>query len=88
MPAPRAKRRTTPCSCGEVAAHVVSKQKTYDGMNVLLWSDGYITDRLGNMKRGYKLPVKNMWRHWQDIGVYTWNEIPDLIAKARISAGE
>lgn len=76
------------CSCGEVAAHVVSKQKTYDGIDVLLWNDGLITDRLGNMKRGYKLPVRNMWRHWQDIGVYTWNEIPDLVAKARISAGK
>ena len=79
---PKPKRK---CSCGEAAAHVVSKGKTYDGIDARLWNDGLITDRLGRTRRGYKLPVQEMWRAWQDIGVYTWEEIPDLIAKARRS---
>lgn len=62
---------------------VISKRTTHDGMTVTLWEDGQITDRLGRYRRGYKLPLKNMWRAWDDIGLYTYDEIPVLVNKAR-----
>lgn len=36
------------CSCGCDVPHVIMTRKTDDGLSVCLWSDGSITDRLGN----------------------------------------
>ena len=62
---------------------IVSTSKTYDNFVVQLWSDGMITDRMGKYNKGHKLPAKDMWRYWNDVSVYNWKEIPDLVAKAR-----
>ena len=35
------------CSCGEPAAHVIATRQTSDGVDVLFWHDGAITDRVG-----------------------------------------
>lgn len=35
------------CSCGEVADHVVMRRRTFDGVDVCLWSDGCVTGSLG-----------------------------------------
>ena len=63
-------------------ADVVSTRQTSDGISLMLHSDGSISDRRSYVGRS-KLPRDKMWRVWEDISLYTRDEVPDLIKAVR-----
>lgn len=77
----RPMRRESMCSCGTAEPHCVSRRKTFDGCDVELWSNGEVAFRT-HFLRG-KLPVDKMWRVWEDIELYTADELPTLLRSVR-----
>lgn len=71
----------TTCSCGQSDVHEVSRRYTFDGVDVRLSSDGSVSSRQ-TILRG-KLPVDRMWQVWGDVGLYTWDELPEVIRSVK-----
>jgi hypothetical protein len=59
---------------------IVAKRTTYDGVAVLFWSDGAVTDRVGRLVKG-RLPTDRIFEFANEVAIYGWNEIPDAIAR-------
>ena len=65
------------CSCGETKPHRVAKRTTLDGIAVVLWSDGWVTDRMGILVG--KLNPRSMWAALALVGFCDWAEVRTLV---------
>ena len=70
--------RKSSCTCGHEEDHKVAVRETLDGMPLWLWSDGWVTGRLGTFRLG-KLPVRSMWKALEVLSFFDWKEIPKAI---------
>jgi len=61
------------------AVHIIATRKTFDGISVVLWSDGLVTGRNGERVCGVKLPSSCAFRAVDDFGLYTWAELPAFV---------
>ena len=84
-----------PCSCGEVAPHRMARRKTLDGIAVELWSDGWLTSRMGvqigKLPSRYEFHRPSMWAFADLIGWLDWTEVKPALAhwkraRARVGA--
>jgi hypothetical protein len=77
------------CSCGEAAAHVIARCKTFDDISVQIWSDGAVTCGLNTYvvkeSRGASLPkaVEAAWLLADEVGLYACAELRKLAKVAR-----
>jgi hypothetical protein len=60
-------------------AVVVAKRKAFDGVTILFWSDGAVTDRNGKYIKG-RLPKDRIFEFAGNVCLYTYDEIPEAIA--------
>ena len=61
----------------------VSQYKTYDGVSVILWSDGDLTDRLGRGISRVHLPFWAAAVVAHEVAIFDWEELPLLIKNAK-----
>ena len=73
-------------NAANAASEIVSVRTTFDGARVHLHANGEISGRT-HYVRGGKLPRASMWRVWSDVCVYTFDELPELIRKAKKAKG-
>jgi hypothetical protein len=57
---------------------IIARGKTFDGATIHLHADGSLSFRMHFIGRS-KLPTETMWRAWQDISLYTADEVPAFI---------
>lgn len=88
-PSAAERRSAASCSCAVEESHPVAARVTADGIDVLLWSDGAITDRMGSYgvrgKRGADQVEAAMSAGWaviRNIALYDWSEVPSLARRA------
>lgn len=81
------------CSCGDPALHRVGRARTADGVTIVLWSDGDVTDRLGGGFPGLGRPRANHeaalqggWAVLRDASLYEAAELPSVVKAARRAA--
>jgi hypothetical protein len=61
------------------SANIIASRKTFDGIAVVVWSDGLVTGRNGERVCGVKLPLACAFRAADDFGLYTWAELPAFV---------
>src|ERR1019366_4953432 len=72
------------CSCGELKSHVIIRRSTADGRIACLWSDGYVSNRLGASVVG-KFEAKtdrqraSMRAAFEEVGLLDWAELPRFV---------
>ena len=72
------------CSCGELKSHVIIRRSTADGAIACLWSDGYVSNRLGASVVG-KFEAKtdrqreSMRAAFEEVGLLDWAELPRFV---------
>jgi len=78
------------CSCGKREPHVIAERNTLDEMRVCLWSDGTITGVMGRFPHGLgavRVPTVSTlragWMIIEEVGLYDWKELPNLVKAAR-----
>lgn len=78
------------CSCGCREPHEVMRRRTFDGIDVLFWSDGAVTGRMGTYAlrapRELETLVAAIRANREAAGnacLYTWAELPALVRSLR-----
>lgn len=78
------------CSCGCREPHEVARRRTFDGIDVLFWSDGAVTGRMGtyavHAPRELETIVAALRANREaagDVCVYSWSELPALVRSLR-----
>lgn len=69
------------CSCGNAATHQMARRTTGDGVDVVLWSDGSVTGRLGYALPGVPLrrgDVSAGWMLLSEACLYDADELGSL----------
>jgi hypothetical protein len=74
----------TPCSCGELAPHPLARKTTADGVAVELWSDGWLTSRLGTqvakLRVKYDFDTASVWAVADVVSMLDWVELRPFVA--------
>jgi hypothetical protein len=58
---------------------IVSKFNTTDGINVVIWSDGLVTGRLGDRTTMVRLPLNLIAEAPVALARYSWAQLPGVI---------
>jgi hypothetical protein len=67
-------------------AQVVARRTTFDGVALLLWSDGAITNRLGGSTVRGRVPLARLWETAGWVATYRWDELAGLVQALRRGA--
>lgn len=71
------------CSCGDHAPHRIARRTTADGILIVVWSDGWLTDRMGlrlaKLRVKYDFDRDSLWALAGLIGFFDLAELRPLV---------
>lgn len=84
------------CTCGEPESHVIAKRRTADNIAVLLWSDGAVTGRFGDLpdvtrvrprtREATNAALRAGWLLMGEVEIHNLSEVPALYGACRWTA--
>jgi hypothetical protein len=75
--------KTTNCSCGCSAPHIIFSRRTADNVLVQGWSDGYLTTTIIGQVVARSLPTNLLWILADEIGLYEKADLRSRVKGAR-----
>jgi hypothetical protein len=73
----------TKCSCGTLEDHIVARRKTLDGICILVWNDGKVTDRMCRYLPGCSKKPKDISEFSDRVSLYNLSELPAQFFKQK-----
>jgi hypothetical protein len=79
----------TPCTCGELAPHIVARRTTADGRRVEIYSDGYVLGPAGHYLPGVgrkRVPAEHLVAFASEVCLFTVAELGALVVEHQRAA--